>query len=145
MADYTGALPQATPESQPYWDGLKAHKLMLPYCAACDMFFFYPRPFCPGPACFSWDVEFKEASGRGSVYTYVISSLPIPPMEERAPYIIAVVELEEGPRMMTNLIVDGPYAGEDLRGHGSHWVGKPVEIVFDDVTDEVTLPKFKLV
>lgn len=146
MADYAGRLPVATPESKPYWDGLKEHKLMLPTCDDCGPH-FYPRPFCPTPNCFNWDIKWTEASGKGKVYTYVISHQPIPPYgaDNPPPYIIAIVELDEGPRMMTNLIVDDPYGGEDLRGHQAHWVGSDVEIVFDDVTDEVTLPKFKLV
>lgn len=145
MADYSGALPQPTPESQPYWDGLKEHKLVLPYCPPCSAFHFYPRPFCPDPNCFNWEIEWREASGKGKVHTYVISHLPIPPMQEKAPYVIAVIELDEGPRLMSNLIVDDPYDGKDLRTHSSNWVDAPVEIVFDDVTDEVTLPKFRLV
>ena len=134
MADYSGALPQPTPESQPYWDGLKEHKLLLPHCTACDRFHFYPRPFCPNPDCFSWEIDWREASGKGRVYTYVISHLPIPPMQEKTPYVIAVIELDEGPRMMSNLIIDDAY---DCA------VEMPVEIVFDDVTDAVTLPKFR--
>lgn len=145
MAEYRGALPQPTPESQPYWDGLKEHKLLLPYCVDCEYFFFYPRPFCPDPDCFSWNVDWREASGKGVVHTYVISHQPIPPMQESVPYVIAVIELEEGPRLMSNLIIDDPYGGKDLREHGANWVEAAVEIVYDDVTDDVTLPKFKLV
>ena len=136
MADYAGRLPVPTPESQPYWDGLKEHKLMLPTCDPCGPF-FYPRPFCPEPGCFSWDIDWTEASGKGKVHTFVISHQPIPPYntpENAPPYVIAVIELDEGPRMMSNLIIDDPYETQ---------VDMDVEIVYDDVTDEVTLPKFK--
>lgn len=137
MADYAGRLPTPTPESQPYWDGLKEHKLMLPTCEDCSSPHFYPRPFCPKPECFSWNIGWSEASGKGKVHTFVISHQPIPPYnsEDNAPpYVIAVIELEEGPRLMSNLVIDDPYTTE---------VDMDVEIVFDDVTDEITLPKFK--
>ncbi len=136
MAEYSGRLPVATPESKPYWDGLKEHKLMLPTCEECGSPHFYPRPFCPKPECFSWNIGWKEASGKGKVHTYVISHQPIPPYgaDNPPPYVIAVIELEEGPRLMSNLIIDDPYTTT---------VDMDVEIVFDDVTDEVTLPKFK--
>ena len=136
MAEYAGRLPVATPESQPYWDGLKEHKLMLPTCDDCGPH-FYPRPFCPMPKCFNWDIKWMEASGKGKVHTFVISHQPIPPYnteDNPPPYVIAVIELEEGPRMMSNLIIDDPY---------STTVDMDVEIVYDDVTDDVTLPKFK--
>ena len=84
MADYTGALPQPTPESQPYWDGLKEHRLMLPHCKDCG-FHFYPRPFCPDPDCFSWELEWKEVSGKGKVHTYVISHLRFRPCRNPPP------------------------------------------------------------
>ena len=134
MADYSGALPQPTPESQPYWDGLKEHKLILPHCRDCGTPHFYPRPFCLDPDCFKWEIDWREVSGKGRVHTFVISHLPIPPMETAGPYVIAVVELAEGPRMMSNLIIDAP---------DQPTVAMPVEIVYDDVTDEVTLPKFR--
>ncbi len=137
MADYAGRLPVATPESKPYWDGLKEHRLMLPTCEDCNSPHFYPRPFCPIPDCFSWKIGWSQASGKGKVHTFVISHQPIPPYNSEdnpPPYVIAVIELEEGPRLMSNLIMDDPYQTR---------VDMDVEIVYDDVTDEVTLPKFK--
>jgi uncharacterized OB-fold protein len=137
MADYEGALPQATHETEPFWEGAKAHKLMLPYCAACDAYDFYPRPFCR--KCFSWDIEWKEASGKGKIATYVINHRGPRGFEDKAPYVIAVVELEEGPSMMTNLVMDEEPTPENVS------VMADVEVVFTDVTDEVTLPHFRLV
>ena len=132
MSDYVGPLPKPTPESKPYFDGLKEHKLMVQRCRECDETYFYPRPFCP--SCFSFDVEWFQASGKGTLYSFVINHRPPPGFD--APYVIAVVELEEGPRMMTNLIgiePDPELVNCDM----------PVEIVYDDVTEEVTLPKFR--
>ncbi len=135
MADYRGALPQPTPETQPYWDGLRQHTLRLPYCAACQAYTFYPRPFCA--RCFSWDIVWRECSGRGVVHTFVINHRPAPGFEDRAPYVIAVIELEEGPRLMSNLLLDVPPTPDTVR------VGMPVQIVYADVTPAVTLPQFR--
>ena len=136
MPKYRGLLPKPTPESQPYWDGLRRHELCLPYCAACDVYEFYPRPFCR--RCFSWDVEWRQLRGSGTLYSYAINYRPAPGFEDQVPYVIAVVELDEGPRMMTNLLLDV------MPEPGRIPVGAPVTIVYDDVTDEVTLPRFRL-
>lgn len=135
MADYNGALPKPTPETQPYWDGAKLHKLILPYCAACDAYTFYPRPFCK--QCFSWDVEWRELSGKGKLHTFVINHRPARGFEDRAPYVIGIVELAEGPRMMTNLVMDETPTPDNVH------IDMDVEVVYDDVTDEITLPKFR--
>ena len=108
---------------------------MIQRCNTCDRAYFYPRPFCPN--CFSFDTEWFEASGRGTLYSFVINQRP-PPGFGTEPYVIAVVELEEGPRMMTNLVGVEPDP-ENIS------CDAPVEIVYDDVTDDVTLPKFRLV
>ena len=92
--------PQASPETQPFWDGCAAGELRLQRCAPCDAFYFPPRPFCP--RCLSDDVGWQAVSGRGTLHTYVINHRPMPMWGE--PYAIAVVELDEGPRMMTNIV-----------------------------------------
>ena len=93
-------VPQASPETQPFWDGCAAGVLRLQRCQSCKDFYFPPRPFCPG--CLSTDVEWQDASGRGTLHTYVINHRPAPGFE--APYAIAVVQLDEGPRMMSNIV-----------------------------------------
>lgn len=129
-------LPEATPETQEYWDGLKRHELRIQRCNECQRGYFYPRPFCPRPGCHSRNVEWITASGRGRLYSYVIAHRGHPAFE--APYVIAVVELDEGGRLMTNIVgLESPTA-EQLP------VDAAVEIVFDDVSDAVTLPKFRL-
>jgi len=133
---YRGALPKPTPETKPFWDGAKAHRLMLPWCKSCGQAHFFPRSCCPH--CFEFDLEWREASGRGKLHTYVINHKAARGFEEKVPYVIAVVELEEGPRMMTNLVMDETPTPERLR------IDMPLEVTFDDVTPDVTLPKFRI-
>ena len=132
MANPGRALPRPTPETQHYWDGTRAGELRLQRCGACSKVYFPPRPFCPG--CASRDVQVFSASGRATLHSYVISHRPMPGFE--APYSIAVVELEEGPRLMTN-IVETPQTPEALQ------LDMPVEVVFEAVSDGITLPLFK--
>lgn len=93
-------VPQATPETQFFWDGTAAGELRVPLCRACERTFFYPRSSCP--RCGSENVTWVRGSGRATLYSYVISARPAPGFEP--PTVIAVVELEEGPRMMTNVV-----------------------------------------
>ena len=93
-------MPQASPETQPFWDGCAAGVLRLQRCQPCQEFYFPPRPFCP--RCLSTDVQWQDASGRGTLHTYIINHRPAPGFE--APYAIAVVQLDEGPRMMSNIV-----------------------------------------
>jgi len=105
------AVPEPTPETQPFWDGCARGELLLQRCRACGKPYFYPRPICP--ECGSTDVEWFAATGRATLYSYVINHRPAPGFEDDAPYAIAVVQLTEGPRMMTN-IVGIPNTPEDL-------------------------------
>lgn len=136
MVSMQKPLPEPTPETQEFWDGMKRHELRIQRCKDCNRGYFYPRPFCPRPGCHSRNVEWITASGKGTLATYVIAHRGHPAFE--APYVIAVVELEEGGQMMTNIVgLDDP-TPESLP------VDAPVEIVFEDVNDQVTLPKFRL-
>jgi uncharacterized protein len=126
------ALPQPTPETQHFWDGCKAGELRLQRCTACQKSYFPPRPFCPG--CGSRSVEVYSASGKAILYSYVINQRPRPDMGT-APHSIAVVELAEGPRMMTN-IVGCPQIPEALQ------LDMPLEVTFEDF-GAVALPFFK--
>jgi uncharacterized protein len=128
------ALPQPTPETQPYWDGCKAHELRIQFCTDCQAFFFYPRALCP--TCLGTSLEWRTVSGKGTLLTYVLSARPAPGFENELPYAIAIVQLDEGPHMMTN-IVNTEIAPENLPA------GMPVEVVFEDVSDTITLPKFQ--
>ena len=132
LNDYSKMAPQPTPETQPFWDGLKEGKLMLQRGKSSGKAYFPPRPFFPGDP--SQEVEWFEASGRGTLHTYVISHRPPPGFE--APFSIAVVELEEGPRIQTN-IVDCPQTPEALR------LDMPVVLAPHRVNDDITLPLFR--
>ena len=133
MADYQKPVPYPSPETQPFWDACKRHELSLPFCTACDAFFFYPRAFCP--RCFSWSIEWHTCSGHGTLYSFAIQFRPQMP-GFTPPYVTALVQLDEGPRLMTNLIGIEP-SPEAIR------CDMPVEVTWDDVTDEITLPLFK--
>jgi uncharacterized OB-fold protein len=95
------AVPVPTPETQPYWDGAAAGELRIQRCTDCGKAYFYPRPACPH--CGSGNVEWFTASGDATLYSYVISHRPAPGFEDECPYVIAVVQLAEGPRLMTSL------------------------------------------
>ena len=126
------ALPAITPETRHFWEGTRAGELRLQRCAACSHTYFPPRPFCP--KCASREVSVFRASGRATLYSYVIHHRPVPGFTP--PYSIAVVELEEGPRMMSN-IVETPQTPEALQ------LDMPLEVVFERLNDEISLPLFR--
>jgi uncharacterized OB-fold protein len=132
---YRKPLPAPSPETQRFWEGCRKHELWLPYCRACGQFYFYPRDFCP--RCFGWDVEWRQASGRGKIYTFAIQYRAWHPgWAEETPYITALVELEEGPRLFTNIVgieADPQKVRCDM----------PVEVAWEDVSAEISLPKFR--
>lgn len=127
--------PYPSPESRPYWEAAKRGELMIPYCPSCRQFFFYPRPFCP--CCFSWDVEWRRSTGRGTLYTFAIQYQPLnPEWAEDVPYVTALVDLEEGVRVFTLLVECDPNP-EKI------YCGMPVEATFERLTDEITIPRFR--
>ena len=123
--------PKATPETKHFWEGCKAGKLLLQRCTETGKAYFPPRPFSPYTG--SRTVEAFEASGRATLHSYVIHHRPVPGFEP--PYAIAVVQLEEGPRMMTN-IVDCPQTPEALV------LDMPLQVAFTVLDDDITLPLF---
>jgi uncharacterized OB-fold protein len=124
-------LPKPTPETQHFWDGTAIGELRLQRCRGCDHTYFPPQPFCP--RCAGDDVEIVRASGRGSLYSYVITHRAAPGFE--APYVIAEVELDEGPRMLSNLVGIDP--DPDVLT-----LDLPLEVTFETF-DDVTLPRFQ--
>ncbi len=124
--------PEPTPETQPFWDGCAAGELRIQRCLDCGMPYFYPRPVCP--SCGSTNVEWFTACGDATLYSYVINHRPAPGFEDDAPYAIAVVQLAEGPRMMTN-IVGVPNTPEHLV------LDMPLRVTFE-ARGEVQLPLF---
>ena len=125
-------LPEPTPETEHFWAGTKAGELRLQRCNACQVTYFPPRPFCP--QCISREVEVFKASGSATLYSYVINERPHPAFD--GPYAIAIVQLEEGPRMMTNL-VNVEQTPEALV------LDMPLQVVFEPITDDISLPYFQ--
>lgn len=125
-------LPRVTPETAHFWTGTREGVLLIQRCRDCENRYFPPRPFCP--RCSSRRVEPFAASGRASLLSYAISARPAPGLA--APYSIAIVELEEGPRMMTN-VVNCPQTPESLV------LDMPLQVVFERQSDEITLPLFE--
>jgi len=133
MTDRTAFLPDVTPTTAPYWEAANEGRLLLQECGACDSPIFYPRELCPH--CFSSDLGWREASGEGEIFGYsVLHQSPIPAYEGDTPYVIAVVELAEGPRMFTNIVNCDPSAVS---------VGAPVMVTFER-RDGQALPQFGL-
>jgi uncharacterized OB-fold protein len=125
-------MPHPTPVSQPYWDAAREHRLAAPRCRACGTLFLYPRATCP--ACLSAELDWEQLSGRGRVYTFtVVRQAAHPAFADDVPYVLAIVELDEGPRLLTNVVGCDP---------GEVRCDQPVEVVFDDA-GEVTVPKVR--
>jgi uncharacterized OB-fold protein len=126
-------LPVIDPETAPFWAGTKQRKFLIRHCNACGRSHFYPRHACPN--CWSDNCEWRAASGRGRVFSYtVIHHNDTQPFREMLPYIVALIELEEGVRVTANIVEGTPEVVH---------IGMPVEVVYEHVTDEVTLPQFR--
>ncbi len=131
--EYKLPLPQPNVDDKAFWEGCKRHELLLQKCSQCGKVRYYPEPFCP--KCLSDKKESVKASGKGTVWSWTTTTHAFGPrFKDVVPYTVVVVKLAEGLRMTSNLIDCKP---EDIR------VDMPVEVVFDDVTPEVTLPKFR--
>ena len=125
-------VPRPAPESAPYWEAAKQHKFEIPHCNACGHYWFPPSASCP--QCLSTDFAFTPVSGKGKVYSFVtFHRVYHPAFEQEVPYVVALVELEEGPRLLTH-IVGVPVEQVTCE--------MPVKVVFDDVGDGVSVPKF---
>ena len=128
-------LPRPYQDTETYWAAARDHRFVIQHCKSCGKHQFYPRGVCSH--CLSSDLEWHEASGKGTVYSFSVNHrAPHPGFADEIPFVLASVELEEGPRMMTNIVECNP---------DSVKIGMAVEVTFEDVTEEVTLPKFKLV
>jgi uncharacterized OB-fold protein len=126
-------LPQPTAESQPFWDACARHELIVPRCEDCGRFWFPPSNRCQH--CWSPRFGWTPVSGRGRLYSFtVFRRAYAAELADQVPYVVGVVELEEGPRLITNVV---GYDPADVR------VDMPVEVVFDDLTDDVTLHAFR--
>ena len=131
MSEYTRPISQADDESREFYDGARRHELMLMRCTACGAWRLPSRPRCPD--CWSTETAWAKASGHGTLYSFGIMHQKFPGFSEEGPYNYALVELEEGPRIVTNIV--GAADGE-LR------CDMPVIAVFDDVAEDATLVRF---
>ena len=126
-------VPAVVPWARPFWDAAREERLMIQRCSYCNKYVFYPRLSCPH--CFSRDLKWVEASGRGKIYSYTIVENNAPSgFIDDMPYVVAIIKLEEGVNMLTN-IVDCEFG--ELR------CDMPVEVTFDKSNEEFTLPKFR--
>ena len=121
----TIASPQPNPETEAFWAAAKGGKLMIGSCTSCGKVHWYPRAICPH--CFSDKTELKEAKGTGEIYTFSVMK------RSKIPYAIAYVKLDEGPKMMTNIV------DTDL---DSISIGQKVKVVFKDTEDGPPVPMF---
>ena len=124
-------VPFPDDDSAPFWEAASRHLLVVQRCASCGAFRHPPRPMCP--ACNSFSHEWVPVSGRGRVWSWVIAHPPVlPAFADRVPYNVVVVELDEGVRMVGNLLDEGDIVE-----------GMPVEVTFTDIEEGVTLPQWK--
>ena len=125
--------PKPSPESAPFWEGARAHKLLLPRCNACGRFWFPPSRRCVH--CLSSDFGWIESEGQGRIYSFVVfHRVYHPAFESDVPYTVAIVELDEGPRLLANIVGTSP---DDVR------CDMRVRVVFEDRGD-VTIPQFRI-
>jgi uncharacterized OB-fold protein len=126
-------LPIPDQDTRPYWEAARRHELLIQRCRACGQHYFYPRPYCP--QCLSPETEWVRASGRGTVYSFTVNHRAAhPAFADRLPYVVALIDLAEGPRMMSTIVECDP---ADVH------IGMAVEVTFEDVTDEISLPVFR--
>jgi uncharacterized protein len=112
-------------EAKPFWEGTRSRTFLLPWCTVCEKAFWYPRAACPG--CLSAEIEWRPASGLGAVYAFSVQYNPaLPEFKDQVPYVVALVELDEGVRLMTNIVGIDP---------GEVAVGQRVALTWEPVDD----------
>ncbi len=130
---YRKPVPRVTPENRPFWDAARRHELRLQRCGDCGHVRYPPAPLCP--ECLSETTEWTRVSGRGIVSTWVVfHKRYFDAFADEIPYNVVQVELEEGPRLTANLV---GVRNDEIA------IGMPVDVVFDDVTTEISLPRFR--
>jgi len=131
--EYLKPIPQISDETREYWDGCKRHELRVQKCKDCGTHIWYPQTLCH--KCCSWNLEWTRIGGKGKVFTYTVVHHPTGKVwESEVPYVVVIVEMPEGIRMVGNLVGG---KSDNVK------IGMPVQVVFDDITPEVTLPRFK--
>jgi uncharacterized protein len=123
--------PVITPETKPFWDATAAGRLTLQRCTDCGVVIWYPRSICP--ECSGTALELFEAVGTGTIYSYTVNYRGSGAYRDYSPYVLAYVELDEGPRLMTNIIGTDPDAVR---------IGMPVRVVFTPTAAGNALVRF---
>lgn len=132
MAQYAKPIPVVTDEMRPFFEAAREHRLVVQQCAKCRALRFPAREVCSN--CLSFESDWGEVSGRGEVFSFgVMHQVYHPGFAGQVPYATVVVKLEEGVKMVSNLVGVAP---SDIR------IGMRVQVVFEDITTDVTLPKF---
>ena len=128
-------VPRPVPDgdTRPYWEGVARGELLIQRCAACDRYVFYPRSLCPH--CGAAGPEWVAAAGDGTIYSYTVVHQAYGPFAEQVPYVVGLVELREGVRLLARIVGGPPDA---MR------IGAPVRVTFERVADDLTLPYFRL-
>ena len=133
MSDDAKPIPAITAELRPFLEAARRRELVVQRCRGCGAHRFPARPMCS--RCLSADAEWVRVSGRGEVFSYnVMHQVYHPAFAAEVPYAVVLIKLDEGPKMLSNLVDISP---EEIR------IGMRVEVVFEDLNDQVTLPKFK--
>jgi uncharacterized OB-fold protein len=134
---YTKPIPEPDPLSQPFWDGARAGKLMLPRCTSCNRVHWYPRIICPH--CHAREIEWIEASGEGRVHTFAVQHRAFGGWAEETPFVTAYIDMNEGDRMFTVL------RGVDPEKPDLAWVGSRVKVEFEPANEDVSIPFWRVV
>jgi uncharacterized OB-fold protein len=130
---YKKPLPQPNADDRAFWEGCKQHRLLFQKCGQCGLIRWPPSAICPD--CYATDTDWITASGKGKVYTYAVYHQAFhPAFKSELPYVTAAVELEEGPHLLTNIVGCRPVEVK---------CDMPVEVVWEDVSEEFSIPKFK--
>ena len=133
QSEYTKPLPKIEPETEEYWKAAKRHELFLQRCNACEELIYFPRVMCY--RCLSEDLGWVKSTGLGTVYSFtIIHQVAHQGFEPDVPYVYAIIDLDDGVRMISNIINIDPSEVQ---------VGMRVKATFDDITPEISIPKFE--
>jgi len=133
MEEYRKPVPEPDRVTGPFWEAAREKKLLIQHCPDCGVHQFFPQAHCR--ECLSEKLEWVESTGKGTVYSFtVIHRAPSSTFEQDVPYTVALVDLDEGCRMISNIVDVDPQAVR---------VGMSVEVVFEEITANISLPKFR--
>jgi uncharacterized OB-fold protein len=136
MSEVTRPVPFPDLDTEPFWEACQKHELRAQRCTSCGRFRWAPQGFCP--ECYSWDHEWATLSGRGTVKSFsVVHHSVVPPFKEQVPYVVGVITLDgtDGHVNLTSNVIGCPW--QDVK------VGMPVQVEFEDISEQATIPLFR--